>query len=120
MEKTVHMSMLFDFFGELLTDKQKEYFDLYYNENLTLSEIAENDGISRQGVRDIIMRAEAILKETEQKTGIVKRYIEMQNDIAAIEGYLRDVNALNQARFKNGRLLELTNEIYDRLQLLKG
>lgn len=120
MEKTLHMSMLFDFFGELLTDKQKEYFDLYYNENLTLSEIAANEGISRQGVRDIIMRAEAILNETEQKTGIVKRYIEMQNDITAIEGHLRDLNDLNQARFKNGRLLEITNEIYDRLQLLKG
>jgi len=116
----VHMAMMYDFFGELLTDKQQEYFDLYYNENLTLSEIAQNEGISRQGVRDNIMRAEAILREIEQKTGIVKRYIEMQNEIAAIEGYLNEIASLNQLRFKNGRLLELSNDISDRLQLLKG
>ncbi len=120
MEKTLRMALLFDIFGELLTDKQKEYFDLYYNENLTLSEIAEYEGISRQGVRDIIIRAEAILVETEQKTGVLKRYIEIQNEVAAIEGYLKSIAELNQARFKNGRLLELSNDIYDRLQLIKG
>ena len=120
MEKTLQMAMLFDIFGDLLTDKQKEYFDLYYNENLTLSEIAEYEGISRQGVRDIIMRAEAILNETERKTGVLKRYIEIQNEVAAIEGYLGKIAELNQARFKNGRLLELSNDIQSRLQLLKG
>ena len=69
MDKTVRMTMLFDFYGNLLTDKQKEYIDLYYNENLSLSEIAENDGISRQGVRDIIIRAEGILEATEERPG---------------------------------------------------
>ena len=60
MEKTVYMSMLFDFYGELLTDKQKEYFGLYYNENLSLGEIAEIEGISRQGVRDNITRLHSL------------------------------------------------------------
>ena len=55
----VMRSMLFDFYGELLTDKQREYFDLHYNEDLSLAEIAEQSGISRQGVWDIIRRAEA-------------------------------------------------------------
>ena len=63
------MTMLFDFYGELLTDRQKEFFDLYYNEDLSLSEIAENEGISRQGVRDVIVRAEAAMQEIEDKTG---------------------------------------------------
>ena len=49
--QTFRMTMLFDFYGELLTDRQKEFYDLYYNEDLSLSEIAENYGISRQGVR---------------------------------------------------------------------
>lgn len=119
MDKTVRMTMLFDFFGNLLTDKQREYFDLYYNENLSLSEIAENDGISRQGVRDTIVRAEAILESTEEKTGIMKRFYEMQSDIKAIENYLTDIAKLNQTRFKNGQLLNLCNDIYSRLQLLK-
>ena len=56
--KTLEMTMLFDFYGDMLTEKQREYFDLYYNEDLSLGEIASNVGISRQGVRDIIVRAE--------------------------------------------------------------
>ena len=68
-EDPVLRTMLFDFYGELLTDKQREYFDLHYNEDLSLAEIAALTGISRQGVWDIIKRAEATLKEIEAKTG---------------------------------------------------
>lgn len=68
MENSAVMrSMLFDFYGELLTDKQREYFDLRYNEDLSLGEIAEQCGISRQGVWDIIRRAEAAMSEIEEK-----------------------------------------------------
>ena len=65
--QTYRMTMLFDFYGELLTERQKEFFDLYYNEDLSLAEIAENAGISRQGVRDVIVRAEGIMQEVEDK-----------------------------------------------------
>ena len=68
--QTYRMTMLFDFYGELLTERQKEFFDLYYNEDLSLAEIAENAGISRQGVRDVIVRAEAILTELAKQHGI--------------------------------------------------
>ena len=78
------MTMLFDFYGDLLTDRQKEFFDLYYNEDLSLAEIAENYGISRQGVRDIIVRAEGVMQEVEDKTGLIRRYIQMQAHIAAL------------------------------------
>lgn len=81
-DKTYEMSLLFDFFGDFLTDKQREYFDLYYNEDLSLSEIAQNVGITRQGVRDIIVRAENTLIDAEKKTGIVDRYLK---SIAGIE-----------------------------------
>ena len=57
------MALLYDFYGDMLTDRQKEFYDLYYNEDLSLAEIAENYGITRQGVRDVIVRAEAILTE---------------------------------------------------------
>lgn len=83
-EKTYEMSLLYDFFGDFLTDKQKEYFDLYYNEDLSLSEIAQNVGISRQGVRDIIVRAEKTLMDAEKKTGIIKRFFERNNEINRI------------------------------------
>ena len=67
--QTYRMTMLYDFYGELLTPRQKEFFDLYYNEDLSLAEIAENYGISRQGVRDVIVRAEAVMTDVEDRTG---------------------------------------------------
>ena len=76
--QTFRMTMLFDFYGELLTDRQKEFYDLYYNEDLSLSEIAENYGISRQGVRDVIVRAENYMTEIEDKTGLIKRFMQLQ------------------------------------------
>ena len=72
--KPLEMSLLFDFYGETLTEKQRELFDLYYNEDLSLAEIAENYGITRQGVRDSIKRAEHALREMEEKLGLVARY----------------------------------------------
>ena len=73
---TLQKTMMFDFFGDLLTDKQQEYFDLYHNEDLSLSEIAESAGISKQGVYDIITRAEKTLIELEAKTGIIQKWLE--------------------------------------------
>ena len=72
--QTYRMTMLFDFYGDILTERQRELFDLYYNEDLSLAEIAENCGISRQGVRDVIVRAEAAMNELEDKTGLQALY----------------------------------------------
>ena len=93
---TFHMSLLYDYYGELLTDKQKELFDLYYNEDLSLAEIAEHAGISRQGVRDAIVRSETILRETEDKLGLVKKYAGYESKLEEIRqaaGYIAQVNA---------------------------
>ena len=67
------MSMLLDYYGSLLTQKQKTYFDLYYNQDFSLAEIAEQEGISRQGVHDTISRTETILRDMEAATGCVAR-----------------------------------------------
>ena len=83
--QTYRMTMLFDFYGELLTERQREFFDLYYNEDLSLAEIAENYGISRQGVRDVIVRAEASMTEIEDKTHIIRRFQQSRAAIAAID-----------------------------------
>ena len=79
------MAMLYDFYGDLLTDRQKEFYDLYYNEDLSLSEIAENYGISRQGVRDVIVRAEAAMDEIEEKTHLIRRFHQSQKELLAID-----------------------------------
>ena len=91
-DKTLQMALLFDFFGDLLTEKQREYFDLYYNEDLSLSEIAGNVGITRQGVRDIIVRAEATLLDYEERTGIVARFQQRNADIDRAEEIARSIN----------------------------
>lgn len=66
MDKKIEISMLWQIYGALLTEKQKEYIDYYYNEDLSLAEIAQNDGITRQGVRDIIKKGEKKLFEYEE------------------------------------------------------
>ncbi len=67
------MSLLLDYYGGLLTEKQKTYFDLYYNQDLSLGEIAEQEGISRQGVHDTISRTETSLLQMEEAIGCVAR-----------------------------------------------
>lgn len=79
------MTLLFDYYGELLTEKQKTYFDLYYNQDFSLAEIAEEEGISRQGVHDNLTRTEAALRNFEEKTGIVARAMERRKALEVIE-----------------------------------
>ena len=94
--KPLEMSLLFDFYGETLTEKQRELFDLYYNEDLSLSEIAEHAGITRQGVRDAVKRAEHALQEMEDRLGLVSRYGDTEKRAEALArevGRLRSLNA---------------------------
>ena len=63
MAKNYEIAILIDFYGEMLTAKQRDFLEYYYNDDLSLSEIAENEGITRQGVRDAIKRAETQLNE---------------------------------------------------------
>ena len=85
MENTpLDKSLLLDFYGELLTEKQREYCDLHWNEDYSLTEIAQLGGLTRQGVWDILRRAEAALQGYEEKTGLVRRFLERRDEIAAI------------------------------------
>ncbi len=117
--KAFRMTMLFDFYGELLTPRQQELFDLYYNEDLSLAEIAENEGISRQGVRDVLMRAEAIMMDMEDKTGIVKRFLSMKTLLERIETDAHEILELNIDRFQNAELMRLAQDIQTCVDELK-
>ena len=117
--QTFRMTMLFDFYGELLTDRQKEFYDLYYNEDLSLAEIAENAGISRQGVRDVIVRAEKYMQDIEDKTGLVKRFLQMRTHLDAIEEAVSEINTINYRHYENQRLQELSNTIHSAVSALK-
>ena len=115
-DKTYQMTMLFDFFGDLLTEKQREYFDLYYNQDLSLSEIAENVGITRQGVYDIILRAENTLIEIEDKTGVIRRFAEMRADIDEALRYVDEIGQISP----DGRAAELVSKLNILFENMKG
>ncbi len=109
--QTYRMTMLFDFYGDILTQRQRELFDLYYNEDLSLAEIAENCGISRQGVRDVIVRAEAAMTELEDKTCLLKRFLQMQKHVDAVAAAANEIKTINYRQYENPRLEELADAI---------
>lgn len=78
--------LLFDYYGELLTERQRMCFDLKYNQDLSLAEIAQELGVSRQGVYDNITRAEAHLMNMEEKTGCVRRLLQSRRAVETVLG----------------------------------
>lgn len=81
---TLEMTLLFDYYGDLLTERQQMCFDLRHNQDLSLAEIAEELNVSRQGVHDNLSRAEALLRNMEEKTGCVRRDLEYRKALTAI------------------------------------
>ncbi len=96
MEKNVKISMLLDTYGKLLTEKQYKLLDDYYNNDLSLSEIAENEEITRQAVRDNLKKGENNLFEYEEKLGFMKKIIEQEEkittSISEIEKIEKDID----------------------------
>ena len=94
MEKNMELSLLLDFYGELLSEKVRGATELYYNDDLSLSEVAEDMGITRQGVRDLIKRAEGNLYGYEEKLGLYKRFVEMQKGLTSLKDSLVKTKSL--------------------------
>ncbi len=84
MEKNVQISMLCEAYGKLLTEKQYEFLNDYYNNDFSLSEIAENNGITRQAVRDIIKKGEKKLFEYEEKLQFMKKTLNQEKKIQEV------------------------------------
>ena len=101
MEEALFRTMLFDSYGELLTEKQRECYDLHYNEDLSLAEIAEQSGISRQAVWDNIRRAEAALQDIEEKTGLIRRFQETRRTLDELSALTDRLTALTQGEAKD-------------------
>ena len=93
MEKKVEISVLWEIYGKLLTKKQNEFIDDYYNNDLSLSEIAENNEITRQAVRDIIKKGEKKLFEYEEKLGTMKRMLSQEKKIEKILSELTKIQS---------------------------
>ena len=117
--KPLEMSLLFDFYGETLTEKQRELFDLYYNEDLSLAEIAEHAGITRQGVRDSIKRAEHALREMEGKLGLVARYGGTERCAEELSQQVTALSALNADKLHSREAEEILSRMTALLEQLR-
>ena len=91
-EKNMRYCLLLDFYGEVLSSGQREMMDLYYNEDFSLSEIADEIGITRQGVRDAVRRAEESLDSLEEKLGLAARFDRLRTQRAEIMALLSDID----------------------------
>ncbi|GHU88753.1 hypothetical protein FACS1894202_05470 [Clostridia bacterium] len=109
---TVQMALLYDFYSETLTDKQRLYFDMYYGQDMSLSEISEEEHITRQGARDVIARAENTLFELEGKLGLVSRYGNTLKIAERLKSTAAELNAVNDKWcYGNGDIRRLAEEI---------
>jgi len=85
LEKMVRAGLLYDFYGGLLTDKQRQAMELYYFENWSLAEIAASEGVSRQAIYDLIHRSARTIEEYERKLGLLDRFQKQQQVLAGIQ-----------------------------------
>ncbi len=118
--KPFEMCLLFDFYGDILTEKQHELFDLYYNEDLSLAEISEHVGITRQGVRDSIVRAEHTLRDMEHKLGLVARYGNIEARLEELTSDLREIHLINCNKYRNQDIARLVSHMGACLESISG
>ena len=88
MNRILEQALLYDFYGELLTTHQKEVYEQFILDDLSLSEIAESAGISRQGVHDLIRRCQKALEGYEAKLHLVERFLSIKEKVGQIDGIL--------------------------------
>ena len=115
-QKNLAYSVLLDFYGPVLTDKQRVILTEYYDEDLSLAEIAENLGITRQGVRDAIKHGEAALDELEQKLGNARRHTRMQADLDRLRLLVTEIRCSNSGSFTPDP--RITNDTAEMLTIL--
>ena len=105
-EKNLEIGFLLDFYGDVLSERKRTVLDLYYNDDLSLAEVAEEIGISRQGVRDLIRKAGEELSFYEEKLGLAKRFREAQECAEELLSLLERAEVDPSIRETAERLLE--------------
>lgn len=105
MDKIVHLSLLFDFYGSLLTERQKQVFEMYYQNDLSLSEISYELSISRQGVNDILKRTVIAMQHYESHLNLIDKFYEQnkitQNILDSCENIVLANNSVNHDGHNN-------------------
>ncbi len=118
MEKIVERGLLYDFYGELLTEHQKSVYEEAVLNDMSLSEIAEQYEISRQGVHDLLKRCDKILTEYENKLHLVEKFIRIRTGAEHIQGILDEMSSIQNPELlqvKCGEIRNLSNEILEEL-----
>lgn len=116
MERTLRMSLLFDFYGPLLTDRQQEVYQLYFHDDLSLGEIGEQLGVSRQAVYDILRRSAAIVEDYEEKLALVAKHIRRVERCEELLVIFDELDRLCAAREGSDTERELLSQARQRLQ----
>lgn len=110
MDDIFEITLLFDFYGSLLTEKQREIFDMYYNMDFSLKEISDELNISRQTVFDTIKRSKSNLYSFEENLSLVKRHLKIKNDVkSAVEFIDTILNSFDKDSENYNKLLETRN-----------
>ncbi len=107
MEELLELTLLYDFYGELLTEKQKRVYEMHYQEDLSFSEIGEELSITRQAVLDQIKRTEKILREYEQKLGLVSKFHTQQKALIEMKEILETLLRQSPERETQTALLQM-------------
>lgn len=107
MEKFVEQTLLYDFYGELLTERQQQVYESVVLEDYSLSEVAEDLGISRQGVHDMIKRCNHTLEEYESRLHLVEKFLCIRKQVQKIKELAVGYNA--------GEIIEISNKILEEL-----
>lgn len=113
LEKVAWMNMLFDYYGELLTERQKIFMDLYYCQNLSLGEIAGEFNVTRQAVYDTLKRAEQVLSQYEEKLGLVTKSTTERNKLAVAAAMLKEYEIIES----DGRVQQARKIIEEVLEM---
>ncbi len=112
-EKNLNISLLLDFYGDILSDRQKDMLDMYYNDDCSLAEIAGYYDISRQGVRSVLKKGETILTDMENKLGLASRFVKMRDKSAEIASELNLINTQINNDDISSKIKSLILEIND-------
>ncbi len=113
MAKNLDIVLLADYYGEMLTENQRKFIEYYYSDDLSLSEIAQNEGITRQGVRDAVKRAEAQLYDMENKLGFAERSRKVNEVLNSIKESAEVINNYNMN-------VSLSREVNDAVVRIKS
>ena len=113
MDEILKQSLLYDFYGELLTEHQKEIYEQFIVEDLSLSEIAKDAGISRQGVHDLVKRCDKILEEYEAKLHLVEKFLSIKEKVHQINELLEESKTDESQLMQEIR--EISGEIIEEL-----